>query len=56
MNTQKVAITMPNNLIAIVDAISKERGISRSKFISLVIEEKITKEREKSFPSRTGNH
>lgn len=45
MNTQKVAITVPKDLIMIVDDISKERGISRSKFISAIIKEKILSER-----------
>lgn len=49
MNTQKVAITMPKDLIAAVDTISRERGISRSKFISLTIEEKIANERDKNL-------
>lgn len=49
MNTQKVAITMPKDLIAVVDTISKERGISRSKFISLTIEEKIATERDRTL-------
>jgi len=47
MNTQKVAITMPKDLITAVDAISRERGISRSRFISLTIEEKVTMERDR---------
>jgi len=49
MNTQKVAITVPKDLIAVVDAISRERGISRSKFISLMIEEKITNEKDRNL-------
>ncbi len=49
MNTRKVAITMPKDLVAVVDAISRERGISRSKFISLMIEEKITDERDRNL-------
>ena len=49
MNTQKVAITMPKDLIAAVDAISSERGISRSKFISLIVKEKIIKERDRTL-------
>jgi metal-responsive CopG/Arc/MetJ family transcriptional regulator len=49
MNTQKVAITMPKDLVAAVDAISRERGISRSKFVSLTIEEKIANERDKNL-------
>ncbi len=49
MNTQKVAITIPMNLVNIIDVISKQRGLSRSKFISIVLEEKITEERDRSI-------
>jgi len=49
MNTQKVAITVPKDLIAMVDDISRERGISRSKFISLVLEEKVVNERDRKL-------
>ena len=45
MNTQKVAITMPKELIVLIDKISKQQGISRSKYISLVLGEKIKQER-----------
>ena len=49
MNTQKVAITIPMNLVNIIDAISKKRGLSRSKFISILLEEKISEERDRSI-------
>ncbi len=45
MNTQKVALTIPKDLLAVVDAITRERGISRSKFISTLIRERIRKEK-----------
>ena len=48
MNTQKVAITIPMNLLNIIDAISKERGLSRSKYISILLKEKISEERNRS--------
>jgi len=35
MHTQKVAITIPKELEAMIDDISKKRGLSRSKFISM---------------------
>ena len=47
MNTQKVAITIPIDLVTVIDAISKQRGLSRSKFISIVLEEKISEERDR---------
>ena len=49
MNTQKVAITIPINLVNVIDAISKQRGLSRSKFISILLEEKISEERDRSL-------
>jgi hypothetical protein len=47
MNTKKVAITMPKNLVAMVDTIRKDQGLSRSRFISKVVEEKISDERDR---------
>ena len=47
MHTQKVAITIPKGLITMVDAISKKQGLSRSKFISIVLMEKIEAERKR---------
>ncbi len=41
MNTQKVAITMPTDLLAMIDDIRKKKGISRSKFIYGILSEKI---------------
>ncbi len=49
MNTQKVAITIPMNLVNIIDAISKQRGMSRSKFISIVLAERVSEERNRSI-------
>ena len=47
MNTQKVAVTIPKELVAMVDDISKKRGLSRSKFISMVIREKVLSEKSR---------
>ncbi|MCP4682093.1 MAG: hypothetical protein GY864_07155 [Desulfobacterales bacterium] len=49
MNTQKVAITVPKDLILIVDEISRSKGISRSKFISRVLSEKIHDEKDRQL-------
>jgi len=49
MNTQKVAITIPTELVTIIDAITKQRGISRSKFISNMLREKILNEKNKQI-------
>ena len=47
MHTQKVAITIPKELVAMIDDISKKRGLSRSKFISMILKEKIMSERNR---------
>jgi len=49
MNTQKVAISMPKGLVAIIDTISKKNGISRSKFISSILYEKVMNEKNKEI-------
>ena len=49
MNTQKVAITVPKDLITVVDEISRQRGISRSKFISIVLRERIENEKDRQL-------
>ena len=49
MNTQKIAITIPKDLIITVDKISKMKGVSRSSFISKAIREKIQEEKEQSL-------
>ena len=45
MHTQKVAITVPKNILVMVDKISQARGISRSKLISSILEQKMTEEK-----------
>jgi metal-responsive CopG/Arc/MetJ family transcriptional regulator len=47
MYTQKVAITIPKELVTMIDDISKKRGVSRSKFISTVLREKLMSERNR---------
>jgi len=49
MNTQKVAITMPADLVKIVDEVSRQKGISRSKYISVVLRERLLSDREKQI-------
>ena len=49
MNTQKVAITIPNDIIAVIDKISKKSGVSRSKYISEVLRDKIKGEQGKKL-------
>lgn len=47
MNTQKVAITIPKNLIVFIDKVSKERGLTRSRYITTVLREKIMEEKKR---------
>ena len=49
MNTQKVAITIPADLVIMIDDISKQMGLSRSKYISTVLREKILSEKERQI-------
>jgi metal-responsive CopG/Arc/MetJ family transcriptional regulator len=49
VNTQKVAISVPKDLITIVDEISREKGLSRSSFISMVLREKVLDEKEQKL-------
>ena len=49
MNTKKVAITVPKKLIATIDEISRLKGISRSKFISEVLSEKVRDEMDRQL-------
>ena len=49
LHTQKVAITMPEILIKEVDALSKKKGLSRSRYITLAVREKIETERRRSI-------
>ena len=46
MNTQKVAITMPTDLVKVVDEVSRKKGISRSKYISVVLRERLISDRD----------
>lgn len=45
MNTQKVAITVPKNILIMIDKISQQKGISRSKLISSMLEKKLEDEK-----------
>ena len=41
MNTQKVAITVPKDILIMIDKISRSKGISRSKMISTMLEQNL---------------
>ena len=49
MHTQKVAITIPKELVLMIDDISKKKGLSRSKFISIILREKLMSERNRAI-------
>ena len=49
MNTQKVAITIPTDLLRSIDDISKQKGISRSRYISNLLREKVLDEKERQI-------
>ncbi len=49
MNTQKVAITIPKDLVAVIDEICQPQGISRSRYISTVLREKIQEEQDRNL-------
>jgi metal-responsive CopG/Arc/MetJ family transcriptional regulator len=45
MNTQKVAITIPEDLIKEIDLISKTKGVSRSRYIASALGAKVADEK-----------
>ncbi len=49
MNTQKVSFTISKNIIRMIDVISKELGLSRSRYVSLLLEEKLQEEQERKI-------
>jgi metal-responsive CopG/Arc/MetJ family transcriptional regulator len=49
MRTEKVAITIPADLIGVIDDIRKRRGVSRSRFITLLLRQKIMDEQARDI-------
>ena len=49
MRTEKIAITIPSDLVSLIDDIRSKRGISRSKFIALLLREKIMDEQAREI-------
>jgi metal-responsive CopG/Arc/MetJ family transcriptional regulator len=47
MTTQKVAITMPEELMKDIDMISKTKGLSRSRYISSALSLKVADEKKR---------
>ncbi|MBW1759867.1 MAG: hypothetical protein JRI88_06090 [Deltaproteobacteria bacterium] len=49
MQTQKIAITVPKDLIAQLDLISRQKGMPRSRLISNLLRKSIAKERAENL-------
>jgi metal-responsive CopG/Arc/MetJ family transcriptional regulator len=49
MRTEKVAITIPSDLVAVIDDIRSRRGVSRSKFISILLRQTISDEQAREI-------
>lgn len=49
MNTQKVAISIPKHLVAFIDKVSKEKGLTRSRYISNILKERMIQERKQAL-------
>ena len=45
MHTQKVAITIPKDILIMIDNISQAKGVSRSKLITAMLEQKLVEEK-----------
>jgi metal-responsive CopG/Arc/MetJ family transcriptional regulator len=49
MSTEKMTISIPSDLVSMIDDIRIRRGASRSKFITLLLREKIMDEQSRKF-------
>ncbi len=49
MHTKKVAISIPSDLLCTIDDIRSEQGLSRSKFITLLLRQIIIDERSRQI-------
>ncbi|MBI9084254.1 MAG: hypothetical protein JEZ11_11695 [Desulfobacterales bacterium] len=47
MNTQKIAITIPKKILKLIDDFCKGQGISRSRYISNLLQEKLEDEKKR---------
>ena len=47
MNTQKIAITIPKSLLSLIDSFSKKQGVSRSRYISILLQQKLEEEKNR---------
>ncbi len=46
MNAQRIAITIPADLVVWIDTFSKQKGMSRSGFITKILLEKISEQKK----------
>ena len=51
MNTKKVAMTIPEDLLREIDELSNQKGISRSRLISELLREKLIEEQNHTLRS-----
>ena len=51
MNTKKVAMTIPEDLLGELDEMSRQRGVSRSRLISELLREKLVEVQNRSLRS-----
>ena len=51
VNTKKVAMTIPEDLLGEIDEMSRQRGVSRSRLISDLLREKLVQEQNQSLRS-----
>lgn len=49
VNTRKVAMTIPADLLGEIDEMSRQRGVSRSRLISELLREKLVEEQNQSL-------
>jgi hypothetical protein len=49
MSTKKIVIPIPSDLISLIDDIRSKRGVSRGKFITLLLREKIIDEQAREI-------
>ena len=52
MNTSKVAITIPKDIIAVIDVLSRKTGLSMSRYISNVLREKVAEEEKDALKAK----
>ena len=51
VNTKKVAMTIPEDLLGEIDEMSRQRGVSRSRLISELLREKLIDEQNNNLRS-----